>query len=49
MQRKIREQHKLAVPRNLVHVMGMVDPEGLTGRGNVGQKKRQRGATGRFT
>ena len=50
MQRKIREQHKLAVPRNLVHdVMGMVDPEGLTRRGNVGQKKRQRGATGTFT
>ena len=50
MQRKLREQHKLAVPRNLVYdVMGMVDPEGLERRGNVGQKKRQRGATGTFT
>ena len=50
MQRKVREQHKLAVPRNLVHdVMGMVDPEGLSRRRNVGQKKRQRGATGTFT
>ena len=50
MQRKLREQHKLAVPRNLVYdVMGMVDPEGLKRRGNVGRKKRQRGATGTFT
>lgn len=50
MQRKLREQHKLAVPRNLVYdVMGMVDPEGLKRRGNVGHKKRQRGATGTFT
>ena len=50
MQRKVREQHKLAVPRNLVYdVMSMVDPEGMTRRGNVGQKKRQRGATGTFT
>ena len=40
MQRKVREQHTLAVPRNLVHdVMGMVDPEGLSRRRNVGQKK----------
>ena len=47
MQRKVREQHKLAVPRNLVYdVMSMVDPEGMTRRGNIGQKKRQRGATG---
>ena len=50
MQRKVREQHKLAVPRNLVYdVMSMVDLEGMTRRGNVGQKKRQRGATGTFT
>ena len=49
MQRKLGEQHKLAVPRNLVYdVMGMVDPEGLERRGNVGQKKRPRGATGTF-
>ena len=40
MHGKIREQHKLAVPRNLVYdVMVMVDPEGLERRGNVGQKK----------
>ena len=33
MQRKLREQHNLAVPRALVHnVMGMVDPEGLERR-----------------
>ena len=50
MQRKLREQHHLAVPRALVHnVMGMVDPEGLERRGNVGQKRRRRGATGTFT
>ena len=50
MQRKVREQHKLAVPRNLVYdVMSMVDPEGMTRRGNVTQRKRQRGATGSFT
>ena len=36
MQRKVREQHKLAVPRNLLYdVMSMVDPEGMTRRGNV--------------
>ena len=50
MQRKIREQHQLAVPRDLVYdVMGVVDPEGLERRGNVGQKKRWRGGTGTFT
>ena len=50
MQRKLREQHHLAVPRALVHnVMGMVDPEGLERRGNVGQKRRRRGETGTFT
>ena len=36
MQRKVREQHKLAVPRNLVYdVISMVDPEGMTRRGNA--------------
>ena len=36
MQRKVREQHKLAVPHNLVYdVMSMVDPEGMTRRGNA--------------
>ncbi len=40
MQRKLREQHNLAVPRDLVHdVMGYVDPEGLERRGSVGKKK----------
>ena len=50
MHKKLREQHNLAVPRYLVHdVMGLVDPEGLERRGNVGKKKRRRGATGTFT
>lgn len=40
MQKKLRDVHNLAVPRRLVHdVMGMVDPDGLERRGNVGQKK----------
>ena len=43
MHHKIREQHQLCVPRNLVHnVMAVVDPEGLEQRGNVSMKKRQR-------
>ncbi len=50
MQRKLREQHNLAVPRDLVHnVMGYIDPEGLERRGSVGKKKRRRGATGTFS
>ena len=50
MHRKIREQHHLCVPRNLVYdVMTLVDPEGLERRGNVSMKKRRRGATGTFT
>lgn len=50
MHRKVREQHQLAVPRNLVYdVMEMVDPEGFHLRGNVGVKKRRRGGTGTFT
>ena len=50
MHKKLREQHNLAVPRDLVHdVMGLVDPEGLQCRGDVGKKKRRRGATGTFT
>jgi len=50
MHKKLREQHNLAVPRDLVHdVMGLVDPEGLQRRGDVGKKKRRRGATGTFT
>ena len=48
--KKIGEQHNVAVPRNLVYdVMGQVDAEGLERRGNVGKKKRRRGATGTFT
>ena len=40
MHKKLREQHSLAVPRDLVHnVMGLVDPEGLERRGGVGNKK----------
>jgi hypothetical protein len=50
MQRKIREQHQLPVPRNIVYdVMTMVDTEGLERRGHVGKKKIRRGGTGRFT
>jgi len=50
MHKKLREQHNLAVPRDLVHdVMGLVDPEGLQRRGDVGKKKRRRGVTGTFT
>ena len=50
MHKKIREQHQLAVPRDLVYdVMTLVDPEGLERRANVGKKKRHRGPTGTFT
>ncbi|KAJ7377164.1 hypothetical protein OS493_030363 [Desmophyllum pertusum] len=50
MQRKICEQHQLAVPQGLVYdVMTKVDPEGLERRRKVGRGKRQRGATGTFT
>ena len=50
MHKKLREQHQLAVPRNLVYdMMTLVDPDGLERRRNVGKKKRQRGPTGTFT
>lgn len=51
MQRKIREQHGLAVPRVLVYdVMTDINPEGLEARGHIGGgRKRQRGPTGTFT
>ena len=40
MHKKLREQHNLAVPHDLVHdVMGLVDLEGLQRRGDVGKKK----------
>ena len=42
MQRKVREQHQLPVPRNLVYdVMTMVDPEGMKCRGNVVKKREE--------
>ena len=50
MHKKLREQHNLGVPRNLVHdVMGLVDPDGLERHENVGKKKRRRGATSTST
>ena len=50
MQRKIREQHQLAVPRNLVYdLMTELDPDGLERRGSVGKRKHKRGAAGTFT
>ena len=42
MQHKIREQHQLAVPRNLVYdMMTELDLDGLDRRGGVGKKKTQ--------
>ena len=50
MHKKLREHHRLAVPRGLVYdVMTQIDPEGLESRGKVGQKKRHRGLTDTFT
>ena len=50
MQRKIREQHQLAVPRNLVYdLMTELDPDVLERRGSVGKRKHKRGAAGTFT
>ena len=41
MHKKVREIHKLDVPRQLVYdVMTEIDPEGLKARGNVGRPKR---------
>ena len=43
MQHKIREQHQLAVPRNLVYdMMTELDLDGLDRRGGVGKKKNTR-------
>ena len=40
MTKKVREVHKLNVPRDIVYdVMAHVDPDGLARRGNVGVKK----------
>ena len=51
MQRKTREQHQLAVLRNLVYnLMTEIDPDGLERRGSVGKlRKHKRGAAGTFT
>ena len=50
LQKKIRQQHRLVVPRAPVYdVLTKVDPEGLERRRNVGRNKRKRGATGTFT
>ena len=45
MQKKLRQEHDLKVPRDLVHaVMYDVDPEGLETRSDVGSgKKKVRG------
>ena len=41
LHQKIRELHRLNVPRNLVYdVMADINPEGLEARGGVGQPKR---------
>jgi hypothetical protein len=50
MQKKIREEHNLAVPRGLVYdVMTDEDPDSLRRRQNVGRPKKRRGPTGTFT
>ena len=50
MQRKIREEHNLVVPRGLVYdVMTDEDPDSLRRRQNVGRPKKRRGPTGTFT
>ncbi len=49
MHKKVRQEHNLNVPRDLVHaVMTELDPEGLQERGGVGIKKTNRGK-GNFT
>ncbi len=50
LHKKIRDQHQLAVPRNLVYdVMTNVCPESFERRGGVGKAKTRRGPTGTFT
>ena len=42
MQCKIREQHQLTVPQNLVYdLMTELDPDGLERRGSVGERKHK--------
>ena len=48
MQKKLRQEHELKVPRDLVYaVMQDVDPEGLQARGDVGNAKQKK--KGRYT
>ena len=50
LHKKIRDQHQLAVPRNLVYnVMTNVCPVSFERRGGVGKAKTRRGPTGTFT
>ena len=43
MHRKVREIHKLNVPRSLVYnVMTEINPEGLGAKGNVGKPRRHK-------
>ena len=49
MQRKIWEQHQLAVPQNLIYdLMTELDPDGLERRGSMGKIKHKRGDAGTF-
>ena len=42
---KIRQEHNLNAPRNLIHaLMYDIDPEGLEARCPVGKKKEKKGA-----
>ena len=50
MQKKLREEHNLAVPHGLVYdVMAATDPDRLECRMNIGRLKKRRGPTGTFT
>ncbi len=48
--KKLREEHNLAIPRGLVYdVMTLDHAEGMENRKVVGHKKRKRGLVGTFT
>ena len=48
MQKKLRQEHELEVPRDLVYVvMQDVDPEGLQAKGGVGNPKQKQ--EGKYT
>ena len=48
MQKKLRQEHELNVPRDLVYaVMQEVDPEGLETRGGVGNARQKK--KGKYT